>query len=239
MRSSRRAHENYDVIFCRNLLIYFDEHAQARALEKLASLLAPDGVLVVGAADSFAARRAGFAPAPGHERSFLFRRRTDAAVGNAQPVAARRVSVRVKPARPAVLPLRKALPMKSAITVTHASKPLALVSEGGAASSAVAEVARLANGGQLEGAIDAGERAFRGGVISAELLALVGTMYGATTQMDRAEACYRKALFLDPTNEEALLHLALLLEKRGEAALASRLRIRARRALSFQTFAAQ
>ncbi len=231
-------HEQYDVIFCRNLLIYFDERAQARALEKLASLLAPNGVLVVGAADSFAARRAGFAPAVGHERSFLFRRRTDAAAA-VQPVVARRAPVRAKPPRAAVLPLRKAIPLKRVSLAPKSEQSLALMCEGEPAASAIAEVSRLANEGQLEGAIDAGERAMRGGVVSAELLALVGTMYAAMTQLDRAESCYRKALFLEPVNEEALLHLALLVEKRGETALAGRLRIRARRALSFQPFAAR
>jgi chemotaxis protein methyltransferase WspC len=62
-------------------------------------------------------------------------------------------------------------------------------------------------------------------------------MHAATLDLERAEACYRKALFLEPSNEDALLHLALLLEKRGEAAVASKLRNRARRALSFHTFA--
>jgi chemotaxis protein methyltransferase WspC len=105
------------------------------------------------------------------------------------------------------------------------------------AASVLAEVFRLADQGQLATAIDVGERAIREGVASAELLALVGTLHAATPHLDRAEACYRKALFLEPTNEDALLHLALLLEKRGESALAGKLRSRARRALSFHTFA--
>src|SRR5207244_1336411 len=92
------------------------------------------------------------------------------------------------------------------------------------AASAVAEIARLANEGQIAMAVESGERAIAKGELSAELLALVGTMHGATLNFARAESCYRKALFLDPTNEDALLHLALLLERRGELALANRLR---------------
>src|SRR6266851_795178 len=42
---------NYDFIFCRNLLIYFDQPTQRKALEKIDRLLKPTGVLFVGAAE--------------------------------------------------------------------------------------------------------------------------------------------------------------------------------------------
>lgn len=229
--------EQYDVIFCRNLLIYFDESSQARALEKIASLLAPNGVLVVGSADSFAARRAGFTPSPGHERSFLYCRQDIAAELEALPGLTRR-------ARPRAITHPRVQPSKARTTAiatgARVSRPKqrpALVITGRNAASVVAEVARLADHGQLAAAIGEGERAICEGVVSAELLSLVGTLHAATTHLDRAEACYRKALFLEPANEDALLHLALLLEQRGETTLASRLRSRARRALSFHTFA--
>ena len=42
----------YDVIFCRNLLIYFDRETQRKILHKLSSLLRADGLLFVGHAES-------------------------------------------------------------------------------------------------------------------------------------------------------------------------------------------
>jgi chemotaxis protein methyltransferase WspC len=229
--------EQYDVIFCRNLLIYFDESAQARALEKIASLLAPDGVLVVASADSFAARRAGFAPSPGSERSFLFRRRPGASSGEALPKVARRARSRPSSRPVAHVPVPKQRVLKSGAAIASARQPQAPVSTRPNAASVLAEVFRLADRGQLATAIDAGERAIREGVASAELLSLVGTLHASTSQLECAEACYRKALFLDPAHEDALLHLALLLEKRGESGLASKLRSRARRALGFHAVA--
>src|SRR5258708_23982977 len=42
---------SYDIIFCRNLLIYFDPPTQQKALAQIAGLLAPAGVLFVGPAE--------------------------------------------------------------------------------------------------------------------------------------------------------------------------------------------
>jgi chemotaxis protein methyltransferase WspC len=193
-------------------------------------------VLVVGSADSFAARRAGFAPSSGYERSFLFCLRGTRPAADIAPIVAGRVRSRARPAHIAKRAMMRPL-CTPTTPVEKASQSPAVVSTGSSATSAMADVVRLANEGRLAAAIEAGERASRHGVVSAELLSLIGTMHAATPNPERAEACYRKALFLEPANEDALLHLALLLEQRGEVALAIKLRNRARRALSFHTIA--
>ena len=43
----------FDVIFCRNVMIYFDKPTQLRILEKFAPLLRPDGLLFAGHSESF------------------------------------------------------------------------------------------------------------------------------------------------------------------------------------------
>ena len=42
----------FDIIFCRNVLIYFDDKTRASALAQLTSALAPGGYLVLGASES-------------------------------------------------------------------------------------------------------------------------------------------------------------------------------------------
>jgi chemotaxis protein methyltransferase CheR len=39
-------------VFCRNVLIYFDQEAKRRTLEKIAAVMAPDGYLLLGAAET-------------------------------------------------------------------------------------------------------------------------------------------------------------------------------------------
>lgn len=48
MCSDWQVNPGLDAIFCRNVMIYFDKSAQARILDRFASLLKPDGLLFVG-----------------------------------------------------------------------------------------------------------------------------------------------------------------------------------------------
>ncbi|MFT8245876.1 CheR family methyltransferase [Roseomonas sp. BN140053] len=48
----QRSRGTFDVIFCRNVLIYFELDTKRRVLEALAERLAPDGVLYLGGAET-------------------------------------------------------------------------------------------------------------------------------------------------------------------------------------------
>lgn len=50
----------FDAIFCRNVVIYFDREFQKRLLARLADLLVPGGLLMVGHSESFPAAHPGF-----------------------------------------------------------------------------------------------------------------------------------------------------------------------------------
>ena len=53
--------EPFDVIFCRNVMIYFDEATQRRVLERMHRVLKPGGKLFVGHAENFSDSRDLFA----------------------------------------------------------------------------------------------------------------------------------------------------------------------------------
>src|SRR5437667_2222095 len=67
---------NFDVIFCRNVLIYFDMDAKVDVLDRLARIIEPDGFLALGAAETVVGITNGFGPHP--DRRGLYR---PAAVG--------------------------------------------------------------------------------------------------------------------------------------------------------------
>jgi len=52
--------ERFDVIFCRNVVIYFDREYQKKLLSRFADLLVPGGLLMVGHSESFPAAHPGF-----------------------------------------------------------------------------------------------------------------------------------------------------------------------------------
>jgi chemotaxis protein methyltransferase CheR len=51
---------DFDVIFCRNVVIYFDKEFQQRLLTRFANMLSPGGLLVVGHSENFPAANASF-----------------------------------------------------------------------------------------------------------------------------------------------------------------------------------
>ena len=61
----------FDVIFCRNVLIYFDPDTKVGIFDRLARAVEPDGMLVLGAAESVVGISDAFKPYP--ERRGLYR----------------------------------------------------------------------------------------------------------------------------------------------------------------------
>ena len=61
----------FDVIFCRNVLIYFDQDTKAAIFERLVKQLEPDGMLMLGAAESVVGITDAFKPYP--EKRGLYR----------------------------------------------------------------------------------------------------------------------------------------------------------------------
>jgi chemotaxis protein methyltransferase CheR len=73
----------FDIIFCRNVLIYFDQDTKSAIFERLARMIEGDGFLVLGAAESVVGISDAFKPYP--ERRGLYRPN---AVRGAKPMLA-------------------------------------------------------------------------------------------------------------------------------------------------------
>jgi chemotaxis protein methyltransferase WspC len=216
--------EPYDVVFCRNLLIYFDRTTQDRAIATLTRLLAPKGWLFVGPSETglllshnfvsakiplaFAFRPAGATPleAPAPASAPLSRRAT--------PPPARATT----PARP--------LPFSSVVVRTTTKTVVASPAK---SSVDLARATQLADQGHLDEAVHACEEYLRAHGPSAQAFHVMGLVRDASGNHAEAAELYRKALYLEPKHHEALVHLASLLESQGDKAAAKVLSARARR----------
>jgi chemotaxis protein methyltransferase CheR len=54
----------FDVVFCRNVLIYFDQQTKTQIFERIARVTEPDGMLMLGAAESVVGITNAFRPYP-------------------------------------------------------------------------------------------------------------------------------------------------------------------------------
>ncbi len=59
-----RALGRFDIVFCRNVLIYFDQPTKTRALEAIAGQMSADGMLYLGGAETVLGLTTRFAPLP-------------------------------------------------------------------------------------------------------------------------------------------------------------------------------
>jgi chemotaxis protein methyltransferase WspC len=89
-----------------------------------------------------------------------------------------------------------------------------------------------ADAGDLRQAADIAERIHSTGDRSLALMELLGAVHLGLGDVIRAESAWRQVVYLDPQNVEALLHLAILADRRGDAALAQRYRARAAKGTS-------
>jgi chemotaxis protein methyltransferase WspC len=217
--------EPYDVIFCRNLLIYFDRPTQNLVIDRLERLLGGDGVMFLGHSETSLLLERGFTPLP-YPRCFGFERArapkqdvaTAAATRPAHRLTKQRASApaRGTPARPF------SISADSAVTVPE---PEPLTDD-----VVLAEAFRLADQGHLDEAAEHCENLLQRHSHQADAHYLLGLIREAAGNVQEAETMLRKAIYLDPNHYEALTHLGVICRQKGDAAGARRFQERAARA---------
>jgi chemotaxis protein methyltransferase WspC len=215
--------EIFDMIFCRNLLIYFDRAAQDLAVSTLRRLLRAKGALFVGPSEPGLLLSHDFVSAK-VPRAFAFRKLT--------AIPANTIRQSADPVKPSSNPHPRTPPRVPRPPTTvqyprHKMQPSAKVEIRG--ETEIGKAVLLANQGRLIEAEKSCEEHIRKHGASAQTLYLIGVIRDAGGDAAEASQYYRKALYLDHDHQEALSHLALLLGKQGDTAGARLLRDRMNR----------
>ncbi len=196
----------YDIIFCRNILIYLTAEARQLLLANLDRLLAPDGLLFTGHAEVGILQLQSF-DAVRHPRAFVCRRKAAAARTAPRPRPAVPLPAAAVPVPP---PARKVRAAAEAVP-PHTERK-------GAAAHARAlhgEALALADQGRFAEAEALCRHALSREQPHADLYCLMGLIHEAARRPTEAEECYLKALYLDPDHYESLVHVSLLYRQRG------------------------
>lgn len=223
----------YDVIFCRNVMIYLDEQSRRQVLQNLERLLAPKGILFVGHAEAGLAVRQQFSPLnwPG---AFAFRKKTGQI--SDKPAPAFKEALRTKRGdKPKILPKpQRRFPSpnpqklnhkksnvaksqgigKSAPKTTDPHPPLSEVS--------LERALRLADAGQNQEARRLCQKIMETKGPSAAAYFLLGNLQLAEGKKHDAEQSFGRVVYLEPEHHEAITCLFHLVSSRGDLVAADR-----------------
>ncbi|WP_026597555.1 CheR family methyltransferase [Methylococcus capsulatus] len=198
----------YQAVFCRNVLIYLKAELRARIMDQCRDALDPGGLLVLGHADGIGGLDRGFRR-HGVAGTFSWIRQ-DAAEAEPPPARSSRPLAAKAVRRDAPREAKPSGPdLLSGGRETGRAAPF---DEGAVLGTARA----LADGGNYQAA----ERLCQSHLAShphdPEVHALLGIVMSAANRDDEALRYFRQALYLAPSHNESLLHLAALYERRGD-----------------------
>jgi chemotaxis protein methyltransferase WspC len=213
--------DQYDLVLCRNLLIYLCPNAQQRLVAILDKLLLPCGILVLGHAETPQVFVPSY-PLAAHAGAFAVRKPV-ADEPRSKRIALRPSSARGLRGQPAH--------QHDAFERERSSRPRRRVAAQALdLDELLARARSFADRGELVEARQLAQKVLHADAALAAAHYLLGVIAHAEGDDSHAEACFERTLYLQPDHNDALVHLILLLEGSGRRAHASVLRERVRRA---------
>jgi len=207
--------DRYDVVFCRNLLIYFDKDAQRKALNQIDALMADDGILFIGHGEAGCIIGSQFEKidAP---NAFAFSKVINRANGSTKKDKRRQYGeLSNKTSKPCLKTKSIKKPENSHVPIDTCKKDY------------IGEAIKLADEGILDKAIESCKKAISADGASADALYLLGVIHDANGDRIEAINYYNRALHLMPDHYQSLMHLASHAERSGDKSKASDYRLKA------------
>ena len=223
----------FDLIFCRNLLIYFDAPTQQQAIAALADMLTNDGLLFTGYAETTVFCQQHFS-AFALPSAYALRKKAVLHLSDElpkmpqPPAAAPRMNM---PGLPILEPNRAkaVVPATPAVAQPIGAKPIYVNPVHADVAALLNEAQGLANKGDINAARMRLDQFLKQVPDSAAAHFLYGLIHEQAGTAEQAEKCFRRAVYLEPNHYEALCHLALLVAQQGRIANADALKARAAR----------
>lgn len=194
----------YDIIFCRNLFIYLDQESQKFVLKTLDHILDKNGVIIVGNSEGMVFQKAGYE----YERLNF---------SKASAYGRKKVAKDISTGEKSVPTQEKSMPTQNkVIEVQSYEEPKLAASKSAEEDTTELEKAcDLANKGRLEQAkeicmLHLNKRP------TAQVYFLLGLIFQAQEDLNRAIDYFQKALILEPQHPESLFYLRLVLESRRQ-----------------------
>lgn len=215
-------YKKYDIVLCRNLLIYFDKGTQERVFSILDRLLKDDGLLIIGQAETIQHSNGLFVPAI-YTKSYVYVKESniDKSLPHFQKTRRNKLSS----------------PRKILNKLTRTHRPFSITTNTSAASSrptnrnddySIEQAIKLADKGDLVDALKICEALIRESNAH-EAYYLSGIIFSTQGDMSKANEYLQKAVYLDPQNIDALMHLSLIARQLGNNSEADRYKQRADR----------
>jgi chemotaxis protein methyltransferase CheR len=207
---------SFELVVCRNVLIYMSQPARAAIIDRLAASVTPGGVLILGHGEA-AGIDVKDLTVERHDAGVVYRKPLTTAATNAPDSHARPHPAKTaakRPAKVARLPLDQArqLPKAAERPPAHVRRPAEkepLLADGRAADkeryrTSLSEAMRAAHAGKMVEAEGHAVAAVSAEPLDPEPHVLLGALLMARGAMREAEAELRRALFLDPVYVPAL-----------------------------------
>jgi chemotaxis protein methyltransferase WspC len=188
----------YNIIFCRNLLIYLDADVCNQAFETFWKLLQPDGLLFIGASETGKVNEELFSSI---RQPFTF--------GYQKKSSQSSQALAPKVSYPDVASpnTNSTINLRTRAAPNHAPPEV---------PNHFILAQQLADRGEIEAAIDQCQIHLTQDSTDADVHTLLGTLYQAKSDVAQAANYFRKALYLNPSDSVALSQLALLKESLGD-----------------------
>lgn len=224
--------KSYHIIFCRHLLIYLDLSARSRAIDVLEQLLAQSGFLFVGSPETSLFKPPRF-QAIDYPYAFVYQKgesevkhrnkKTGESFSKSSSIKLTQVQ---KNENKTLLKKERTI---SPLSITHHHHEPIPNNQQSTPQNKLLEARRLADSGALEEAVSLCRIYLSQVPSDPQAYLLLGQVYQAKGDEHSAEQYFQKVIYLDPNSEEALMHLALLKESRGDLSGATLIRQRIQR----------